>query len=82
MKLLALIPAKIFAKYLPKIIAFSITKGLGYLKKKYPNKFQKAKETVKEIMKALSYSVEAAEDGVVTEQELTKAIELWDKVRD
>ena len=82
MKLLALIPAKIFAKYLPEIIGFILTKALGWLSKKYPEKYNKAKETSQEITVALADAVKAAEDGVISKEEVERQKKLWQAVFD
>ena len=81
-KLLTWIPAKVLAEKLPDILAYILTKGLGWLFKKYPNKSHKVIEISGEITKALLNAANAASDGVITPEEVKKQKELWKQVFD
>ncbi len=75
--ILALIPVKRLAKYLPDVLAYVLTKGLGYVLTKYPKKSRKVLETAEEISIAMVKSVQYAEDGVISKDEIEKAKALW-----
>jgi len=79
-KLLKLIPARLFAKYLPDVLAYVLTKGLGWLIVKYPHRSKKVIETSKEITAAIIEVVTVSSDGVIDKKELAKVIEAWKKV--
>lgn len=81
-KLLSLIPAKTLAKYLPEIMAYILTKGLGWIFKNYPQSATKTIETTKEVTAALTQNINAAADGVIDKAEVQKGIALWKDVFD
>lgn len=78
--ILGLIPVKTLTKYLPDILAYILTKIIGHLLIRYPHKSAKVKETAKEITAAMVNAINAAEDGVITKEELNKQKELWKAV--
>ena len=80
MKLLRLIPVRYLAKYLPNILAYLLTKVLGWLLVKYPHKTAKVKETTAEINAALTNLILATKDGKFDKHEINKQIELWKEV--
>lgn len=77
MNFIKLIPTKILVNYFPEILAYILTKVLGYILLKNPNKAEKVIETAKEITKALSEAVEFAKDGIITKDEVKEQIEAW-----
>lgn len=81
-KLLSLIPAKTLAKYLPEIMAYILTKGLGWIFKNYPQSAAKTIETTKEVTAALTQNINSASDGVIDKEEVQKGIKLWRDVFD
>lgn len=82
LKLLKFIPAKLLAEKLPDILAYILTKGLGWLFKKYPHKSDKVIEISKEVTTALLNASNAAKDGVITKAEIAEQKKLWKNVFD
>jgi len=80
LKLLKLIPLRSLTKHLPSILAWIITRVLGYMLKKYPEKSEKVLETAQELTLALSDAVKSAEDGIITETEIVYQRALWEAV--
>lgn len=79
-KLLKLIPIKMLVKRLPDVLAFILTRVFTYVLKRYPSKSKVALELANDITKAITYTVGAAEDGVVTKTEVREATERWKEV--
>ena len=80
MKLIKLIPVKQLAKFLPDILAYVLTKALGYVLTKYPSKAHKVLETAEQISKAMHNSIVIARDGVITKEEIAVQKALWREV--
>lgn len=78
--LLSLIPVQQLVKYLPDVLSYLLTKGLGYVFVKYPNKSEKALETAQDISKAMVASIAAAEDKTISKEELAEMKRLWKEV--
>jgi len=78
--LLKLIPVRTLVKYLPDVLAYLLTKGLGYVLVRYPHKSAKIIETAEEISKAMLNSVVIAKTGVIAKEDIEKQRKLWKAV--
>lgn len=78
MKILKLIPIKLLVKKMPKVLAYVLTRVLNYVFTKYPHKKDKAITETKEILLAMQATVEAVEDGEITEKEILNCQDKWE----
>lgn len=79
-KLLALIPAKTVAKYLPQLLAFLLTKVMKWLSDKYPDKLVSVIAVSYEVTEALETTLNAGKDNKFTPEEIKEIQKEWDDV--